>query len=254
MYNYRLHISYDGAHFSGSQIQRKSRTVESVLLSTLKTIFKDLEKITFSGRTDAGVHALEQVINFHSSLYIEPSVIKTSSNKKMTDIQINNISFEKEAFHARKSAIKREYYYVFTDEDCPFHLRSFVSKVELPIDIAAVNRFLNLLIGEHDFTLFRKTGSYEKHCVRKIYQAKCIKFQHKLLTDPEKSITLYRIEIVGNAFLYRMVRNIVGCFFEMERPNSKFNLNTFKEAFKSKNKLQYKPAAANGLILNKIMY
>ena len=172
----------------------------------------------------------------------------------MTDIQVNNISLEKETFHARKSAIKREYHYVFTDEDCPFHLRPFVSKVEFPIDIAAINQFLGLLVGEHDFSLFRKAGSNETHCIRRIYHAACIKYQHKLLTDPQKSIILYRIEIVGNAFLYRMVRNIVGCFFEMERPNSKYNLNTFKKAFINNEKLQYKPAAANGLILNKIMY
>ncbi len=217
-------------------------------------MFKDLEKLFFSGRTDTGVHACNQSINFYSNILIKPIHIKKYVNKLKHPIKVNQVSFVGSRFNARKSAKKREYQYLFTNEDVPIYLNKFVENVDFKLRMPIINAFLECLVGEHDFSMFKKEGSQSKTSIRTIYNASCEVFNYKVLTDHDKTIIIYNVKIIGNAFLYRMVRNIIGCLFEILNPKSNLNLERFIHNFEKRKKVIYKPANARGLHLNKIYY
>ena len=252
--NYKIVFSYDGTHFLGSQKQKNLRTVSSEFEFALNTIFKDIEKIIFSGRTDTGVHANEQVLNFKSSLTIATDKLKYALNNVLPkDIFITEVFHVDEHFNSRFSVKSRQYQYIFTTDELPVYLKSYVSHYSLNVDNILITKYLSLINGQHYFDIFRKIGSAEKTTLRNVIKTNFFSEQYKVLTDSEKHIRLYKIEITANSFLYRMVRNVVGCLFEIL--NNKITLEEFEEAFKNRQKqFNFASASPQGLYLNKIEY
>lgn len=251
--NYKVHISYDGSYFHGSQKQPFLNTVQGVIEDTLSIFFDDIQKVIFSGRTDTGVHANEQVFNFYSMLKIPPQNLQYALNNLVQHISVNQIEYVPLDFNARFSAKSRQYVYVFTDEVIPVNLCNYISFFNGTVDKNLVYNFLEIISGSHFFDIFKKQGSETNSTFRTIYSTQFSEDEFKVLTDSRKNIKIYKIEIIGNSFLYRMVRNIIGCLFNIL--NKKITIEEFKNSFVKRKKLfNYIPADACGLYLDKIVY
>ena len=135
------------------------------------------------------------------------------------------------------------------------YLNQYVTVINSDIDHFKVKKCLEYLIGVHDFAVFQKTGSSSKSTVREIISADFNEFKYKVLTDSKKSIMLNKVTIEGNAFLYRMIRNIMGAIFEVLNNSNKLQPNDFNNLIvQNKRIFNFKPAPAAGLYLNKIWY
>ena len=198
MFKYRLDISYDGKEFSGSQIQPNRRTVEGELIAHLSKLCT-FEDVTFSGRTDAGVHARQQVVSFESTIDNEDKVRKSLSKMLPRDISIKNIKKVHKDFDARYSAQSRTYVYFIKNiaKSIPTD-RHTTLLIENNLDLTKLNRASKLFIGNNDYKNFSKEGS-QRNTLKTITQA-----NWKELNG------LYRFTITGNSFLWQMVRSIVG--------------------------------------------
>lgn len=212
--NIKLVVQYKGHCFFGIQRQCNTYTVEDVLSSALRKLYCQDIKITYSGRTDSGVHAYGQVINYKAPFEIPLSGIESFLNNRLNgQILVTHISSEDAEFNSRYTAKSREYHYLFTNGLVPLYLDEYVSKVSFIPDLNCFSSFQELFEGKHDFRNFRKTGSDEKTTVREIYKMNLHCLQHEGLYSKD-ILTIYRFEISGNAFLRQMVRNIVGALFE----------------------------------------
>jgi tRNA pseudouridine38-40 synthase len=207
---YRIEIKYDGSHFSGFQIQNTKRTVQGVLQEALSRLFKEKIVLQYSGRTDTGVHCEKQFISFESKLEIPNSGIQSWLNKHITDsIVVSDVQRADSNFNPRYDAKTRTYRYLFTNEDIPMYLWGSVMKLDVKPNTELFNAFRSLIEGTHDFKNFRKTGTETTTTVRTIYKCRLWEEAYKdLYSSTDRQ--LYIFEVVGNGFLRRMVRNIVG--------------------------------------------
>ncbi len=170
-------------------------------------------------------------------------------------MKINDLYYVSEDFNARISASFREYIYLFTDKPVPVYLSNYVTVIKQKVNISIIQECLNFLIGTHDFNGFKKSGSNENSTIRKIVSAKVENFCYKVLTDSSKSIILNKVTIKGNAFLYRMIRNIMGSIFLILDKNNILTPINFNQTIEQKRRVfDYKPADPQGLFLNKIFY
>ena len=252
--NYKITFSYDGSQFFGSQKQKNLRTVQSELEYSVNKLFKNIDNIILSGRTDTGVHAIKQVFNFKSDLKIPLENLKYALNNLLpNDIRISIIESVDSSFHSRFSAISRQYKYLFTTDDLPVNYQNYISYFKGDVDIKVIHSFFNFIKGEHYFDIFKKNGSNENTTFRNILDTNIYVEEYKVLTELKKTIRLYTVEITANSFLYRMVRNIMGLLFEIL--NNKITLDEFYEAFKNRKKtFNFTSATPQGLYLNKIEY
>ncbi len=204
----RLHVSYDGSDFHGWQKQpHVSPTVQGTLEDTLTQIFATPVRVTGAGRTDAGVHAVEQIAHFDAPK--DPHrYLLYNALQKMTPpaIAIKGLWLCPANFHALHSATHKTYRYVILNRPQPSALRSRYSWWQpTPIDINYLNDLSNLLLGTKDFSSFQTRGTKVPTTVRTIYQAEW--------RQPRPDILLF--EITGNGFLKQMVRNIVGTLIDL---------------------------------------
>lgn len=114
---------------------------------------------------------------------------------------------------------------------------------------------LQLLVGTHDFKIFACTGSSYNSSVKTIYNASIYKTKYKLLTNQELCINIYNVKIKGNAFLYKMVRNIIGSILLIQNPSNIYKIKSFEDMFFKNIKIfNFKPAEPNGLYLTNVQY
>lgn len=252
--NYKLIISYRGDSFLGYQRQKVGRTVEGDLLVVIRTIFNEAISIVGAGRTDSGVHALGQVVNFKSNKRFNLKRLKYALNSLLTDsISILNIEIVNNDFNARKSATSRVYHYLFSPFILPTFIKDVVSYVNFDSSVEYMNQCSQVFLGEHDFSRFRKLGSNEKSSIRDV---KMIKIEKKFILHPYgimDGIYYYSLQIEANSFLYRMVRNCVGALFQIFQ-----ECNTMDELSKMVNfqdiGYKYSAAPSKGLCLVKVNY
>lgn len=252
--NYKLVISYRGASFLGYQRQKVGRTVEGELVKGLSTLFNEEILITGAGRTDSGVHALGQVVNFKSIKSFDLKKMKYGLNSILTDdISVLNIEIVDSDFNSRRSAKSREYHYLFTPLVMPTFVKDVITYVNFDSSVEYMNQCSQVFLGEHDFSRFRKLGSYEKSPVRIV---KMIKIEKKFILDPYGRLDgfyYYSFQIEANSFLYRMVRNCVGALFQIFQ-----ECNTIDELNKMVNiqdiGYKYSAAPSKGLCLVKVNY
>ena len=256
LYNYKIIFSYNGDHFYGSQRQKSTKeTVFQALKSNLANVFTDIENLTFSGRTDRGVHAISQVANFNSNIFITKFNFIKNINKSLKGIQLLHISHVPLSFNSMYSAQSREYIYKFTSGDVPCYLQGKLTKVNFNIDTNKLRDCLSLILGKHDFSLFMKSGSSCSSTVRYMYDAYYLRYDYNLLTNSKESLSIIELSFRANGFLYRMIRNIVGCFFEILNPDTRFTVIDLKNSLQNNKRLfNFKLADPHGLYLNEIIY
>ena len=213
---YALEVQYIGKNYAGSQLQPNLPTIQEELekaICTL-TIGKNAVdnrpiKVIFSGRTDKGVNSLGQVIHFDVDEPIVASKFVYQINEILpNDISVSDLRQVDNRFHAQKSAKKRHYRYEFINRKCKNAFDGDLLRVKFDIDLERMQKSLNYLLGEHDFSSFKSSGTLNPSKVCFIYEAKAKRVGDKVIID-----------IVGNRFLYNMVRTIVGTLLEIEGHN-----------------------------------
>ena len=219
---YAIQVQYIGKNYAGSQIQFENGkeidtpTIQGELEKAISTlIFGDTENINrrfktvFSGRTDRGVNSIGQVVHFDTDKPIVASKFVYQLNEILPkDISVSDLKQVDTKFHAQKTAKKRHYRYVFINRKCKNAFDGDLMRIKFDINIERMQQALNYILGEHDFSSFKSSGTLNPSKVCFIEKAKCKK-------DGDKVI----IDIVGNRFLYNMVRTIVGTLLEIEGHN-----------------------------------
>lgn len=258
MKNYKLTIAYDGSNYYGYQRQIGQITIQAMLERALRRLFKQQIKINGSGRTDTGVHALGQVVNFTSDTYIPANNLDFALNNLLPDDIIVLTAEEVDlSFHARYSATGKHYKYKIlrTETPTPFEQR-YCWQVASALDLVAMQNATNLLTGIHDFTSFRSTGSLQGSPVRNIYRAdwSTRPFENSFLDyNVVASSQMYELDIYGNGFLYHMVRNIVGLIVNVGM--GKMSVGEFEQIFLNQARTSKSVVApAQGLYLCKVEY
>ncbi|HNV44020.1 MAG TPA: tRNA pseudouridine(38-40) synthase TruA [Exilispira sp.] len=264
LYYYRASIAYSGKEFYGFQVQENQRSVqqeiENVLLQINKKkknqtdinsfVEKELFRIRYAGRTDRGVHAIENVISFALKKNFEPDKLeKIFNNILCPSIRLYNCKRADKSFNPRYAAIERVYLYlIYSGEKLKPFLKDLSFFYKDKIDIFKLNEALSIFQGEHDFSLF--TTSLEKrNPIRKIYFAKAYNnddFNHILIS--------------GKSFLHKQVRFIIGCCFSYLK--GKISLNDIeaylKPAARNKFKLEFsrniEVFPPEGLYLYKVIF
>ncbi len=204
----KLTIAYDGTDFAGFQRQPHQRTVQGTLEETLSRILREEIQIYGSGRTDAGVHALGQVCHFTMKCPVPiaklPYLLRRALPRDITVLSSEEID---DHFHAQFSACWKKYSYLIETNPIPDPFaRRYRTHLPYPLDLKAMNQGAARLVGTHDFTSFCSAKTEVVDRVRTIYQCE---------VKEEKGCV--SIEVVGNGFLYNMVRIIAGTLYEVGR-------------------------------------
>ena len=201
---YLITISYDGTNFKGYQKQPKERTVQGELEKSLKEISggKKID-VHASGRTDAGVHALAQKVHFDLETRITPEKLSKGLNSLLPeDIFVRRVEEVPEDFHARFSAIGKEYIYKLNLGEYNPLERNYVYQHNEKLDVVEMERAMKYLEGTHNFKSFTKTDEEKEDYVRTISQTNLIR--------DSKDVNKITLVFVGTGFLRYMVRNMVG--------------------------------------------
>lgn len=244
---YRLHISYDGTRFLGWQKQPEGRTVQGEVDQALKLLFKTDIATQGSGRTDAGVHALDQVVHFDYDGDTSRFDIVRGLNRFLTpDVVVREAYESPSHFHCLRDAENKIYHYHILSSPTPNPLKTrYAYWLRSAVDLEYLNAITAPLIGEHDFKAFQTTGTELKTTVRHIHNA-------QWTLGPEPDDILFQIQ--GNGFLKQMVRNIVGTLLDgywekRHTPESIRSILSSKDRQKAGS-----TAPAQGLTLFKVNY
>ena len=214
MRTFKLILAYDGTDFAGWQWQPNRRTLQGTLQETLQRITQEEIKCFASGRTDAGVHALGQVVSFDSVTYLSPAALAKALNAELPeDMLVFEVAEAPTSFHAQRHAIRKRYRYVVQDGRLPdLFDRKYVWHVYQRLDVEAMQEAARPLIGTHDFASYETSGSQRLTTVRTIYDL-LVERRQAELTDRVV------IEVEADGFLYNMVRNIVGTLVSVGKGN-----------------------------------
>ena len=243
--NIKLIVEYDGTRYHGWQRQKGDLTIQSVIEDSIRTIVGDRITLIGSGRTDAGVHALYQACNFITRSGIKPDSMRRGLNSLLPDdIKIRRIEYVPLDFHARYSVKSKAYEYrIYNRKDTNVFLRNYTWHIRDELDIEAMRRSLSILIGRHDFSSFKSSGSANKDPVREMIRAE--------LHGPRQGVISFLFEADG--FLRHMVRNIIGTVIEVGK--GKISLDEFREIFQSNKRINAGiKAPPQGLFLKMVKY
>ncbi len=246
MFRYQILIEYEGTSYVGWQIQKKGKSIQKTIQSTLAKLLKQKITLYGSGRTDAGVHALEQSAHFDVKNKIKniDKLIKSLNfflNYKR--ISIINIKKKKINFHARHSVKERTYLYIIQNRLSPSILNKNKEwHIKKKLDINLIKKGAKKLIGTFDYSTFRSSSCQAKSPIRTIKSIKIRSSKNKI-----------EIEFKSRSFLQQQVRSMVGCLKYLGE--KKWDLKTFDKVFKSKKRiLCAPPAPPEGLFLTKVTY
>ena len=206
---YFITFSYDGTNFYGYQKQPRKRTVQKEIEDVLKEINDGNDvSIYSSGRTDAGVHAINQKAHFEMGIKISPERLLRGMNSLLpSDIYVKNIDMVPIDFHARFDATGKEYVYKINMGEYNPIERNYVCQYCRKLDVVSMERGLKYLEGTHNFKSFTKSDEEILDYVRTITQA--------TLVRDSKDLNKIIITFVGTGFLRYMVRNMVGLLIEI---------------------------------------
>ena len=248
-----LTVSYNGAPFSGFARQPGQLTVQGELEQALSLVFRRPMEVVCSGRTDAGVHALDQVVSFDvandelegRNLY---SLRRSLNALTHEDITVREVEERQPGFSARFDAQWREYHYhVCLDEVPPLFMRDFSWYVHGQLDIDAMREAAAHLVGEHDFKSFCMAASaVGKPTCRNVHE---ISLSQEMIMGED----ILTIKVVGNAFLHSMVRTIVGTLVMVGRGQRK--PEWVREVLEARNRTAAgENAPAAGLVFWRVQY
>jgi tRNA pseudouridine38-40 synthase len=214
MRNLKLILSYDGAEFSGWQVQPDASTVQGTLASAIGRISGEKVLPQGSGRTDAGVHALAQVVTFVTESSVPTgNFLKALNDILPASIRVLQVEEMPAEFHARHSARGKTYRYrIYRSSICPPFLARYVWHYPYPLDEEAMGRAAALVVGEKDFTSFAAVDPERGREGEPISNVRTI-FSSSWESSGEELIYSVR----GSGFLHHMVRNLVGTFILVGR-------------------------------------
>mgnify|MGYP003953801651 CR=1 FL=1 len=246
MFNYLIKIEYDGTKFVGWQYQKNGISIQEKIEKALKKIFNYKIRINGAGRTDKGVHAYGQFANFLLKKKIEDkNKFLNSINFFLRKNLILIIAIDKknQKFHARHQAKERIYEYHITNRQGSLSINKYKSwHIKKKLNINLLKKAAKLLEGTHDFSTFRAASCSAKSPIKKMNSIKIKKKGDKIF-----------IRFNSRSFLQNQVRSMVGCFKYIS--TGKWNINEFKQVFKSKKRIKCAPPApACGLYLLNIKY
>jgi len=244
--NIRLDIEYNGARYCGWQVQpnTKKKSIQEVIEKTLRRILGEKVRLIASGRTDAGVHALAQVANFHTVSKIPLGKLKLGLNGLLPrDIKISGIKEARLNFHSRFSSKAKLYRYTILNRGYSSPLmEGRVFFYPHPLGLGLMRRESRSLLGRHDFSSFLASLGKDKNPVKTIKKISII-----------KNNSLIHIDIEADGFLYNMIRNIVGTLIQAGR--GKLPKGGLKSILFAKDRKKAgETAPACGLCLLKVRY
>lgn len=242
MFVYSLVLSYDGTDFHGWQVQPNVRSVQGELNRVLSILLRTNIATTGAGRTDAGVHALGQVVSFISPIEIDTYKFNYSLNVLLpSSIAVKSIERAPAGFNARFSAKSRSYLYVIGKEKDPFYDR-FTAYVHHNIDLKFLNKLSDEFTGMHDFSALTKNLKEQENTVCTVSSARWRMFGNRFLFN-----------VSADRFLHGMVRTMVGTILRTSKHEG--SPKDIKEILRSKDRAQAGEAfPAKGLILYKVGY
>lgn len=245
MRNIKMIIRYDGSKFKGWQrLDEKKRTVQATLEKILSDILKEEIQVVGCGRTDAGVHALEYVLNFHLKSTIQVKELITQIEKRRpVDIQLLSVKECGERFHARYNIKQKTYLYkIDNGKQCDLFSRHYQMHVPKTLDLEKMRKVAKFLEGEHDFQSFTTLKAKNKSTVRTVDQIEIEKEGNDLL-----------IHVSGQGFLWNMVRILVGTLLEVGKGN--LSLKGVEEIMEKKVRAEAPgKVEAKALYLEKVEY
>ena len=246
MFRYQLLIEYVGTNFKGWQIQKRGSTIQGLIQKKLTKLLNEEIILNGSGRTDKGVHAIEQSAHFDCKFEIVDlkkflkSINHFLNNK---DIAIIKIKKRSNKFHSRFSAKKRVYkYIIFNQISSPVIEKKRGWHVRKPLNLELIKKGAKILLGTNDFSTFRASSCNAKSPVKTINSIKIKSIKNRI-----------ELEFKSQSFLQQQVRSMVGCLKYLGE--KKWDLKTFDKVFKSKKRtLCAPPAPPDGLFLAKVIY
>lgn len=240
--NIKLDIEYDGTDFHGWQVQPELRTVQGELECGIVAILNEEIKLTGSGRTDVGVHALGQVANFHTHSGLdEQSILKGLNAVLPRDILIRGTEEVDDQFNARFSAKSRVYRYRVWQGKTALS-RRYVWEIPYSLNLEPIIQATALIWGEHDFSSFCVAESAKQNSVCRVASADWKRTGEELV-----------LIIEANRFLHAMVRNLVGTLVEVGR--GYFSVSDFGDIIEARDRTKAGPTAPGcGLYLMEVRY
>ena len=246
MHRYQILIEYVGTNFIGWQIQTKGQSIQKLVQIKISKLLKEKINLVGSGRTDSGVHAIEQsahfdckkkIVNFDKFL----QSINYFLNLKL--VSITNIKKKSLNFHARFSAKQRIYtYIIFNRISKPSIEKNRGWHIRKKLDLKLMKKGAKKLLGTNDFSTFRSSSCNSKSPIRTIKSVKIKEVKNKI-----------QIQFKSKSFLQQQVRSMVGCLKYLAE--KKWDLRKFESVFKSKKRtLCAPPAPTHGLFLEKVIY
>lgn len=244
MRNIKLTLAYDGTAYHGFQRQMNAIGIQQVLEDKLAKIVGHPFRIHMAGRTDSGVHAYGQVVNFKTSSTIPIDRIAIASRSLLPyDIVVLDAEEVPDNFDAQYSAQSKIYVYKIYQHTVPNPFwRNLVWTIPHTLNVPAMEEAAQLIVGTHDFSAFRASGGAPVSPVRTIMEVEC-KLQERIL----------ELSFWGNGFLYHMVRNLTGTLVNVG--SGRTSLDGFKTILEGRDRKKAGPTApAHGLYLKEVRY
>ena len=238
---YLISIAYDGSKFYGFQRLKGRVTVQKEIEDALSVLAKKKIEIKGAGRTDRGVHAIDQKAAFNLAINIDSNHLRIALNDLLAPyIYITNVKVVNNDFHPRFQVLKKEYIYKINLGEYSPYLYDYMFEPNYKIDVNKMKECSKLLIGVHNFKNFTSGERDNYNCI--IYNIEFTENQNIL-----------EIKFTGKSFYRYMVRNLVGAMLDVS--NNKASLEDIKNALDHPEiKKQFKTAIPNGLYLNRIEY
>jgi tRNA pseudouridine38-40 synthase len=241
--NVKLIVEYEGTRYHGWQAQRGTDTIESALRDAITNLTGESVVLTAAGRTDAGVHALGQVVNFKLEKRFPVEQLAGALNARLaSDISVRQAELVDESFNARYSAVARHYAYrVRQALPRGAYERQYAWGVRERLDLAAMQAAGDRLVGQHDFRAFGRSPRPGGHTVRRVQEIR--------ISSAGDWIT---IAVAADAFLYGMVRRIAGALVDIGR--NKRTLDWIDGLLDSGSSLGLRLAPPQGLVQVRVEY
>ena len=229
-------LEYDGTNFSGFQKQNNAITIQEHIENALKNITGSEIKINYSGRTDAGVHALSQVFDFDTNIERDNDNWINGINSNLPkSIAVKDMFNVNENFNSRFSALERRYAYViYNTKKKPLFFDKFSYWVTNELDINDMKDQLNMFLGEHNFNSFRSSSCNSNNSIKKVSYV-----------DIQRSNNFIIVTVAANAFLQNMVRIMVGTIIDIAKKENDLSITEILK--KEDRKFAGKTAPPNGL-------
>ncbi|MDE2356919.1 MAG: tRNA pseudouridine(38-40) synthase TruA [Alphaproteobacteria bacterium] len=245
MPRYRLVLEYDGGPFAGFQAQAGQPTVQGALEAAILAFSGEAVRIQAAGRTDAGVHALGQVVHVDLAREASPRTVQRALNAHLSPapVAVREAALADPAFHARFDALSRRYLYRILNREAPPALeRGRVWPFRGPLDVAAMAKAASRLLGQHDFTTFRDAHCQARSPVKTLDRAEVTREGEEV-----------RLIFEARSFLHRQVRSMTGSLVEVGR--GRWSVTDFVSALEACDRTACGPVApAQGLYLASVDY